>query len=103
MFKLRVDRPLSKAEWKNIQSNLAAKGFQVRVDGVKGSETCTAIRLYQRQLGSAETGMLTPEQIPTLLDNAATQTAIRLVDEGVCGLPAGFHKRASFVEMDVVA
>jgi hypothetical protein len=89
---LRVDRPLSNAEWKNIQSHLAAKGFQVRVDGVKGSETCAAIRLYQRQLGSGETGMLTPEQIPTMLDNAATQTGVRLVDDRMCGLPAGFHK-----------
>lgn len=80
----RIDRPLSKADWKSIQARLASTGIKVRVDGVKGSETCTAVRLYQRQLGSDETGVLTPEQIASLLDQTTTPTRMRIVDDRRC-------------------
>ena len=57
-----AQRPIGPNEWQRIQAVLG-----IAVDGRKGSATCSAIRQYQRRLHSDETGVLSNEQIETLL------------------------------------
>jgi hypothetical protein len=78
-----IDRPLSNAEWRQVEAALQAKGFQTSVDGIKGPKTCVAIRRFQLTLRAGQTGTLTPEQITALLGGAAG-ASLRLIDEQPC-------------------
>jgi hypothetical protein len=84
ILQARTDRSLNRDQWRNIQERLAAKGIKVKVNGTKGPNTCSAIRLYQRQLGDDDTGTLTPGEILTLLDSVTKTLNIRLVDNIAC-------------------
>jgi hypothetical protein len=62
------EEDLSAAGWKKLQSRLTARGSPAGApDGKKGPTTIAAIKAFQTKEGAAATGILTSEQIDSLL------------------------------------
>lgn len=63
-----VEALLGRGQRRVIQRILKSKGYyQGSIDAIFGEMTRTAIRAFQRDLGAAETGYLTPEQFQQLV------------------------------------
>ena len=62
-----LERLLDPRQVKRIQTRLAEMGlYQGPIDAIIGVLTRNAIKEYQKRIGVAETGFLTPEQLATL-------------------------------------
>ena len=63
-----VESLLGRAQRRTIQRKLQQMGlYSGRLDGVFGDQTRTGIKAFQRRVGAAETGYLTPDQLQRLV------------------------------------
>ncbi len=65
-----VEALLGRAQRRNIQRRLQTMGLYTgKLDAVFGNRTRDAIKAFQRRLGDAETGYLTPDQLQKIVAN----------------------------------